>query len=211
MAGRNRIVVDYGEMEELVLICAIHTKSGHELEYEKLVAIGDVLGIPVVKRHSEFKSIKELKLSIPNNAEGFVIKFKSGIRMKVKSEEYVRLHRLLTECSSIDIWECLANGKTLDQFLDRVPDEFDEWIRRNVSKIQSDYKGIEDDAFDFYRREIEGKGYSLREISEILKSKATPLQMSLVFSIVRGNDYSEMIWRRVRPAYQKPFWCKEDL
>lgn len=206
----NRIVVDYGGMEELVLIGAIHTESGIECDYNELVGIGDVLGMPVVKRHLGFKDVKELKKAIPDNAEGFVIKFKD-LRMKVKSEEYVRLHRLLTECSSIDIWECLLNGKTLDEFLDRVPDEFDEWIRRNVAKLEANYKEIEDDGLDFYRREIEGKGYSFKEVSEILNEKATPFQKSLIFSIVRGNDYSQMIWKKIRPAYQKPFWCKEEI
>ena len=36
MGGRNRIVVDYGEMEELVLLAVIDTSSGNELLYDEI-------------------------------------------------------------------------------------------------------------------------------------------------------------------------------
>ena len=85
----NRIVIDYKDTEDLFLLAIRDTKTGKDLPLEDI-------GFPLVKRYDGVKDFRKLKELEEDNKEGFVIKFKSGFRMKVKLEEYKRLHRILT-------------------------------------------------------------------------------------------------------------------
>ena len=97
----NRIVVDYGDMRDLVLLGVINTSSGDELshkeisdKYSNLFMVVKKYDIPNVKKLSDLQELEE------ENREGFVIRFENGFRVKVKFSEYVRLHRILTNVST---------------------------------------------------------------------------------------------------------------
>ena len=113
----NRVVVDYGNEEKLVLIGMVETKTGIELPLLDI-------GFPLVKEYTNFSKIDELSQQQWENHEGFVIRFENGYRVKLKFEEYVRLHRILTQFSTVDIWECLSGETSLQILLENVPDEF---------------------------------------------------------------------------------------
>jgi RNA ligase len=121
----NRIVVDYNGEEKLVLLGIINTETGEEVPHNDLFE-----GFDVVKKYNGIKDYTTLKFLIDNNAEGFVVRFSNGDRMKIKGDEYVRLHRILTNISNRDIWEYLKDGKPLDEILDKVPDEFHDWVKQ---------------------------------------------------------------------------------
>lgn len=90
----NRIVVDYGDREELVLLAIIETATGKEIplsEYDS--------PFPVVKRYDGFSQFDELLATQDQSREGFVVRFESGQRVKIKFDEYKRLHKLLTGVS----------------------------------------------------------------------------------------------------------------
>jgi RNA ligase len=100
----NRIVVNYGEREELVLLAIIDSVSGAE------TGLADI-GFPLPRRLSN-QSVMELKQHQKENEEGYVLKFHSGYRIKMKFDEYVRLHKILTQISSLSIWEFLKDNST---------------------------------------------------------------------------------------------------
>jgi len=103
----NRIVCGYGDEESLVVLSMINNSSGKELDYTSLLYISDETRMPVVKKYDAINDYKTLKSLISKDREGYVIRFRNGFRMKIKGEEYVRLHRILTGFSNVDIWECL--------------------------------------------------------------------------------------------------------
>lgn len=221
----NRIVCDYG-YEDLVMLAVIDNKDGYELRIHdndihlegiRLVNLYNNLGFNIVKKYDGIEDYKQLKSMIGNNAEGFVIKFKSGFRMKVKGEDYVRLHRLLTSFSNVDIWELLKDGKDLNGFLDRVPDEFDKWVKKTIRNLQYHKYAIGERAgkiYDYFRY---GK-YGDRETEPTKKEFAEHLEFcgvepsirSICFAMWDGKDYDQIIWKMIRPKYQKPFWNKEE-
>ena len=109
----NRIVVNYGDWAEMFLLAAFR-KDGTEVhvdEVEPYWYLGDV-----VTRHKGIDNLAQLLEHTTNNrhldgstatgtdAEGFVLRFQSGVRAKAKFTEYVRLHRLLTGITERDIW-----------------------------------------------------------------------------------------------------------
>jgi RNA ligase len=132
----NRIVVDYGGLEDLVLLAVIDNQTGRD---EPLPAIG----FPLVPRHDGIRDLATIRQWQTADREGFVIKFASGFRVKVKFDEYVRLHRLLTNVSSRHIWEYLAAGQPLAPLLERVPDEFYAWVKQQVAQLEAQYQQIE--------------------------------------------------------------------
>lgn len=186
----NRIVLDYGNKEELVLLGMIETATGKELP---LVDIG----FPIVKKYDGMKDLHQLKTLAFDNKEGFVVKFSNNYRLKVKFEEYVRIHRIMTQVSSITIWENLKAGDSFKEILERVPDEFYNWVKITKAKLEKEYQVIEDIAKSEYK--------------ELATRKETALYFQtcqypkVLFSMLDGKDYSETIWRYVRPTYQRPF------
>src|SRR6478735_11987 len=96
----NRIVVDYGQLEDLVLIGAIHTESGTE---DRLENVKEWKG----ERAAKYDRPLDALLPEFKNDEGVVVRFSNGFRMKVKQEEYKRLHRVITNITEYDIWEML--------------------------------------------------------------------------------------------------------
>ena len=163
----------------------------------------------VVKVYDGVKDYRELKKIISSNQEGFVVKFRSGQRMKIKGEEYVRLHRLLTNFSNVDIWESLMLNRDLNLMLERVPDEFDAWVRNTIDDLKQKFISLEDQALGILKQKIMEKGLSRKGIAEILKHE-TPMNMAIIFCMIDGKDYSEIIWRNIRPVYQKPFWNRAE-
>jgi len=186
----NRIVVDYGAMEDVVLLAIIDTQTGVE---ESLTDIG----FPLVKRYDGIKDIHQLKQLNEANREGFVIKFRSGFRVKVKFEEYVRLHRIITQVSSKDIWLHLANEEPLDKLLDKVPDEFYRWVQQTITKLRQEYSEIEN--------------YCQKHFKILPTRKETALYFltlkynNVLFAMLDNKDYSPLIWKMIEPPFEKPF------
>lgn len=84
----------------------------------------------------------ELKSLEENNKEGFVVRFKNGFRVKMKFAEYVRLHRIITGVSNVTIWEYLSEGKSFEELLEKVPDEFYNWVKKTKSELIKEFDNI---------------------------------------------------------------------
>lgn len=192
----NRIVVDYKNDEKLVLLGAIETETGIEDD----VSIYFHYGFDVVNCHNSInESYDTLKTKISDDKEGYVICFKNGFRMKIKGSEYLRLHRILTETSNRDIWECLKNNKSLDQILDDVPDEFYDWVKMTVSDLQNQFDTIKLSVETEFRELINKKEFA--EKVKDNKNKHFLFKRLDTYSSL----YDEMIWDSIYPKYSKPF------
>lgn len=191
----NRIVVDYGNIEDVVMLGEINTESGDELDLNHYT--NSIFN--VVKEYNGIKDYSSLKSLVDNNAEGFVVRFSNGDRMKIKGEEYLRLHRIMTNLSTTSVWEILSTNGKIDEFIKEVPDEF--------------FKKIQDFAFDLSLRYYNlMKEYT--ECFEIIKNKTEDRKSfaeeskryphpSLLFGLLDGKDISPMIWKMIKPEFKK--------
>jgi RNA ligase len=203
----NRIVVDYGDMEDLVLLAIIETKTGKELSYEQVYEFATENTIPVVKRYDGLADLEAIKkLEQRPNAEGLVLTWPDGTRAKSKFEEYVRLHRLVTGVNAKTIWELLKNGDSYEELLDRVPDEFYEWVKATVRELQEKYDETEKKAQEAFEQITSttpyGKNVNRKYFAEHAKLRPHP---QLLFAMLDGKDYSNAIWKMLRPVAEKPF------
>ena len=204
---QNRICVDYGDDESLVVLSMINTSSGKELEYSSLKMICDETNMPLVKQYDGIDDYNKLKLKINSNQEGYVIKFSNGSMCKIKGEEYVRLHRILTGFSNAHIWEYLKDKKDITTLLDSVPDEFDSWVKNTVKDLVDKYENILKDYTEIFN-ELKSKNLDTKEFAENAKRYEHP---SILFSMLNGKDVSPYIWKMIKPEYARPMWLKTNL
>ena len=187
---QNRIVVDYGATEKLVLLAVIDTQTGDELPLEDI-------GFPLVKRYDGIADINKLQSLEEDNKEGFVVKFQAGYRLKVKFEEYVRIHRIVMQVSSVNIWEYLKTRQPLDEILERVPDEFYDWVKATKQQLLTDYQRIEQQSKQDF------KTFDTRkETAMYFKTCQYP---QVLFAMLDDKSYDQIIWKMLRPIYERPF------
>lgn len=192
----NRIVVDYDGMEDLVLLAIVHTATGHEPPLHDI-------GLPLVRRYDGVRDLAALKAIQEANKEGFVVRFSGGLRVKVKFEEYVRLHRILTGVNARTVWEALKDGEGLEAFLESVPDEFYKWVRGVEAELRREYAAIEAVC------KAEFRTFETRkEAAAHFLAHAT--HPPILFRMLDGRPYDEIIWKLIRPAHQKAFSKDEE-
>jgi RNA ligase len=203
----NRIVVDYKGRDDLVLLAVIDTTTGKTLpsaSYDWQGPVTRPLSFQTMVDVLEAMRIQE------KNHEGFVVRFPwSDRRVKFKYDEYIRLHRILTNVSTLSVWDALANGQGIDSWIDRVPDEFYTWVHQQVHRLEGDYKraydGIQDD-FDWITRRLRRPEVDVKKRRKefALLAQETPYP-GVLFRLYDGKDITADVWKRVRPTYEKPF------
>jgi len=202
----NRIVIDYEGTEELVLLDVIRRKSGESIGIEDVreLAMEVDCKIPKIWDEPSANQLKNFESSMmgstKENREGVVVKFKDGMRIKVKLEEYVRLHRLITGTSARSIWDILRLGGNLDELIDRVPDEYHAWVKETERFIKIEFGEIEHEAIvDFEKRD---ESWDRKEFAEYARNTKHP---ALLFCMLDEKDYKEKIWKMIRPKHSTPF------
>lgn len=186
----NRIVVDYAAKKDLVLLAIIDTKTGEDVPLEDI-------GFPLVRRYDGIQDIQTLKSLEEDNKEGFVIKFQTGLRYKVKFDEYVRIHRIIAGVSTVSIWEYLCTGQSFDEILEQVPDEFYEWVKAKRADLTQQFQAIEQLC------KAEFKVFPTRK--ETAAYFFTCTHPRILFAMLDGKSYNTFIWKLVRPTFEKPF------
>ncbi len=199
----NRIVVDYGGAEKLVLLGIIHSKNGIEVPRGVLEeSFSD--HFELVNRYHFTESWKHLKSQNEPNREGYVLRYPNGFRVKVKFEEYKRLHHIITGISNVDIWESLRDNIPLEEFLENVPDEFYDWVRGVEKELRHKHSDLLWDAHEVFDRLTRKLGEAGRkEYAEALADE--PLK-HFVFRFLDGRPADDIAWKAVKPKWSKPFF-----
>lgn len=216
----NRIVVDYGKIEDLFLLACIRTDNGDETP----ISIIKDFPFPKVNMFDGVTDLTKIKEIGGNNREGFVVRFRSGIRTKIKYDEYIRLHRLVTGVNAKTIWELLRNEQPFDELLDRVPDEFYSWVNETKKLLEARFleisKEIQAEMFkittemetifgdgtgSISRDKINGNPELRKHFASLAVKAKYP---GLLFAMIDNKNYKDLIWKIIKPRADKPF--KED-
>ena len=191
----NTIVVRY-DFSGLVHLASIDTAKGYQVP----------VSLPIRKtREIVYPDVQTLHTIIKQNEEGFVIYYPhTDLRLKIKGEEYIRLHKLLTGVSQRVIWDLLREGLPFDTLLDQVPDEFYDWVKSVSAELKRQYWAIESRAlmqFDAIEEtsslESDRKWWAERIL------KMTHPQLG--FAMLDKKDYSQILWKMLQPHSEKPF------
>ena len=200
----NRIVVDYQGQERLVLLGIINTETGEEVPYSDLFD-----GFDVVKKYDGIRDYSELKDKVEQNAEGFVVRFSNGDRMKIKGDEYLRLHKIMTNISTTGIWEHLSTGGDINELLKDVPDEFYQKVKNYSDTLSygfyrvSEHCGKSHDYFRYGKYgDIEVEP-TKKEYAEHVMNYCYPPYRSVMFAIWDGKPTDKLIWNILKPTFKK--------
>ena len=188
---QNRIVVNYGDQEALVLLAILDTKTGIDYPLENI-------GFPIVQHYDGIKDFELLKKINADNKEGFVVKFENGFRFKLKFEEYKRLHRIITQVSTKSIWEHLMSGQPLDEILELVPDEFYQWVKNTRAKFLEEYAAIEAIAQSEFKVLESRKATAAYFLNQCTYPR-------ILFAMLDNKPYDGIIWRMLKPKYEQAF------
>lgn len=92
----NRIVIDYGFVPQLTLTAIRDNHTGKYQDYHKLQVLGLEFKIPIVGyREMGLTDVNTLSDAVRgmNDIEGFVVRFRDGHMVKVKTDQYVAIHK----------------------------------------------------------------------------------------------------------------------
>jgi RNA ligase len=125
--------------------------------------------------------------------------------MKIKGSEYYRLHPILTQITSRVIWRHLKDNTPIDKFLDRVPDEFDNWVKNKIKTFYEAFDITKSQCLMKYLKDIEPtENLSGKEVAEKILKQEKSLQ-KIYFNIYNNKDFSQLIWKKLYPTHEKPF------
>lgn len=199
----NRIVLDYGNEEKLVLL-GTFDNTGKEYD----VDMWSQYGFDVVKKYDGINDYKQLKEMVKNDQEGFVVKFSNGDRIKVKGVEYLRLHKIMTNVTTTGIWEYLKNGEDVLELLKDVPDEFYNKIKSYAQSLRygffqiSERAGKLHDGFRYGKYNDVDPEPSKKEFAEFVFKQEKVLH-PVMFAMWDKKKYDEIIWDLIRPEFKK--------
>ncbi|MAE82171.1 MAG: 2'-5' RNA ligase [Flammeovirgaceae bacterium] len=209
----NRIVVDYGDMEDLVFLVAYGNSTGEEFLPGEIETPFPQVETRTIKgwEFSKYDISRLPEYMQYDNGlehEGFVVRFESGYRVKVKIDDYVKLHRVLTNTSNISVWKVCSEGGNTDDIINEFPSlpaTFKVWLLDTETKLRRQYAFYLRNAQKLYKWQGDFKSTALwiQEVSE----GDEPILKSLLFAIMREKDPSPMIWKHIRDhmEHEKPY------
>lgn len=195
----NRIVLDYGQFDDLLLLGAVEIETGRTLSRDepRLVEWWDG---PVVRLFA-FPTLGDALSAAPRkNAEGLVVHFtETDERIKLKQEDYVALHRIVTGLNEKTVWECLKAGKDERELLEALPDEFHGWVGEVAMRLRGEVERTIAEVETAYSTILAALpvGHTRKELaSQVVPS---PYRAEL-FLKADGRDYTANVWERVKPT-----------
>ena len=180
----NRIVVNYGDTEDVVLIGVKDTSNGQDIfeDYSNI--------IHCVKEYDGFTDWKQIREMVNgDNREGFVVRFENGFRMKMKYEDYFKKHFLKSYLTEKHVFLFYEEGR-LDELNDIV-NNMDEENQITVARMLKKFDMHRDRIRKTAHEEFEKMGYPLGTVMD--KESAARIHKeckysTMVFRLIRGFD-----------------------
>lgn len=198
----NRIVCDYGETDDLVLLGWIGVNEGNYVPAN----MGDWDG-PRAKSF-DFDNLSQALSAPPRpGAEGMVL-YIPEIHdwVKLKQEDYVELHRIVTGLSARRVFEALRSGQTVEEICAPLPDEFHSFVRDVAeyleTKVQERFLYVVatfDYIIDYLEdRDIRQGDQNFRKEFAMLAKESR--DAGLLFALLDERDITDKVWGLFEPS-----------
>ena len=199
----NKIVVDYAGKKDLVLLTIMNTVTGIDWPRSVIEFVADNYNFNLIKEFDGITDFTKVRELLPrDNAEGFVIKFDTGLRVKMKYEEYFRLHKIVTGVSSKTIWGMLRLGQSFNEILELVPDEFHQWVEKVKKELEEHFALVNLECDELYNNV---KNLTTRKEQAQYLIPRYKAWSAIVFRMLDNKPYSDLIWKLIEPNFEQPF------
>lgn len=229
----NKIVVDYEGMEALVLLAVIDNETGADIPVWEI----DWWDGLTTETHLDLADVQAAHMHSNSDAfadrEGVVMCWyrpgKPSFRLKSKHAEYVRLHRIITGVSNKTIWNHLKNGEPLNDILENVPDEFYQWAKQTITKLQSEFTLRREEIYQDFENLVKTVVTVIVNQSDLAPKLGTTVEdwieycqkyrrnfaeyamrrknNSCMFSLLdnKVDRVDEYVWEMIKPQFSRPF------
>lgn len=205
IAKTNRIVINY-DFEGLVLLAIYRNDTGGEHGVESLDIIAELAGFqrPNVYHYS-FEELLSLAKTLSVNQEGFVVRFQNGLRLKIKGDEYCRVHRIISSVTPLGVWSSMVACDNLQAIQEQLPEEYHQDYKTIITFLQKEH----DTLVSILKQDQEqASGLSDKELGLSLK-RFHPISQKFLFRVRKqgflekiqspGND-RERFFKTFRPT-----------
>lgn len=203
----NKIVVDYGNLADLIYITKVNRHTGFEPMLPDDVET-EMLPFKCTPRFRELENRDCLQLKNLNitNREGFVVKSANG-RMKIKFDKYLELHRIVNHMSPTAVWKILKKN-TQDETRESLPEEILPWWDMQVEsftrKVDEHYNRLLS-ILDNMHATL-GADYTDKDFAELNLRINTQTDAGLLFALEKkSDDVKHVILRLLRPIPDNPY------
>jgi len=194
----NKIVVRY-PTDECRLLGA-YAADGRELTRQELEAL-DLGGMKLAEVFA-CASLAELvahTATLPVGEEGYVLRFTDGTRLKLKGNEYRRLHALISRLSPLSVWEAMLVGDE-QAMRQELPEEFwgdfDQMHTLMRDRLDAIHNAVAVEAAKWADASDKDVGLALKTIPDPARS--------FIFAYRKGqmadDRTRQALYRMVRPA-----------
>lgn len=201
----NRIVCDYGDKDDLILLGAVEIATGRSIGPRE---VPNWHG-PCAQTFAAKTLADALAMPPRPGAEGVVVRIGQE-SVKLKQDDYVRLHRIVTGLNARVVWEHLGNGGTVAELCEPLPDEFHGWVGDVARDLLATHHHILDGARNEHAKILNGlpDGWVRRDYAMIAGRSPN---RAWLFMLLDGKDPSEKIWYTLRPSGDdRPICVSED-
>jgi RNA ligase len=203
ISSKFRIVLDYGKTDDLFLLGAVDISSGRT-HGPNAPACGAWNGPRTAQFYCESLS-SALAMPPRKNAEGIVIHFEeSDLRVKVKQEDYVQLHRLIAGMNARVVWERLGAGQTADDVCEGIPEEFWPWVRKIADELETECARVvqgAEEAFSDIGNWMLATGEATRKAFAEAANKSA--YRPWLFMLLDDRNPAEAIWKTLKPSAER--------
>lgn len=148
-----RLVVNYGDIRELVLLAAYNATNGQEFSRSEVEELAKSIGCPIVKQFNHtIEEMVELQKTLPATQEGFVVRFQNGLRVKIKGAEYVRMNKMLNGITPLFVWENMVGGIFPNHMKADIPEEVRVEIETMIKRLEGRYRQVFNEIVEDFNR-----------------------------------------------------------
>lgn len=200
----NRVVVDYGDADDLFLLAVLDIETGR-----------DQLNIPQL---FDWPGPSTQVMPYPNlhtaiqaqprrGVEGLVVAFQDGRRVKIKQDDYVALHRIVTGLNARTVWEWLGEHKDLGELCADLPDEFHPWVGDVAGELVEAQCAILTDARSAHRgivahldQALGVHGWTRRDYAHLASARGDLRPYLFLLLDDEQRRAEELAWKAVKPS-----------
>ena len=201
----NRIVLDYGDRDELIPLGTVDNRTGLILYRPGAVLVD---GQPAIMTLAE-----AIALPIPDDEEGYVLDILNEYlnvqdHLKLKGDRYKELHAAIFGLTEARVYEAWLKDGAAD-LIEGLPDEVQPWALAVAQRLDCEWDGVMrrvHEAFDRIPR------CARREQAQYILSEHKDLSPAL-FAMLDGNTENCHAWvdKQIKPGHVPFSATKESV
>jgi RNA ligase len=182
----NKSVIRYG-FAGLVLLAGFDRRTGAELSWPEVGVWAGRLGCrtPRVYPFTTLQEVLDGRAALPADLEGYVLRFDSGFRVKLKGDAYLTLHRLVWGLSEKRVLEALAAG-AYEALLREVPEEFRPEVEGMAAQFHEEAGLLRAEAEQTFARAP--RGTDRKTFALWVQAQAPPHLRGPLFQLLDGRE-----------------------